>query len=296
MATSARRPFTLAAPLILSACATTSTSTPPAAPSSALEPLAPASGGPGGPKTKGSPGLRDARAFFDRFVRLERGFDPAVFDLYADDAELTMNRIGPDGQTKPFRLTGAQFKAIGRKTLAFSQARGDTNDYSNPRFSETAEGVTITVARRSNLKCFTDDAHQLELRKKPSGGFEIKAEKGLSRSLSACPDEDLKPLMVELLRPIRGRLPLQVDEDTRLDQVTESDSALTYVFTLVTVGPGELDSTVFGPQMKQTLKVQACLNAPFRKFLDNGGILGYDYRTRDGQPLYAVSLTELDCA
>ncbi len=73
-------------------------------------------------------GMQKAKAFFEHYMVLEKNFDPAIVDLYSDDAEIKNTRRYPDGQTHQLSMEGAEYKIMIRDFLGLSKRRssGDT--------------------------------------------------------------------------------------------------------------------------------------------------------------------------
>ena len=97
----------------------------------------------------------EAKALFDRYVKLEHAFDPAAADLYADDAVIKNKRAYPNGQVRELTLSAAQYKALIKQAMPLAKARGDTNTYSDITFTREGTGIRIRAARFSNLKKYS---------------------------------------------------------------------------------------------------------------------------------------------
>lgn len=93
-----------------------------------------------------------AQALFRRYMALEAAFDPALADLYADDALIENLRQMPDGSTRTLRLPAPQYKALLRTALPLAKLRDDRNRYRDLRFTADGDGVRIDVERESLLK------------------------------------------------------------------------------------------------------------------------------------------------
>jgi hypothetical protein len=96
-----------------------------------------------------------AKAFFERYVQLEKTFDAAAADLYADDAVIKNKRTYPNGQVRELTLPAAQYKSLIRQTMPLAKARGDTNSYSGISYTKEGSGVRIRATRFSNLKKYS---------------------------------------------------------------------------------------------------------------------------------------------
>jgi hypothetical protein len=98
------------------------------------------------------PATDEAKKIFDRYVALERNFDPAVADLYSDDAILKNIRRYPDGTSRTLTLPASKFKQLVKEAMAAAKKLGDTNKYSEVTYKEEDGKVRITATRSSDLK------------------------------------------------------------------------------------------------------------------------------------------------
>jgi hypothetical protein len=109
-----------------------------------------------GPASAGSRTAIDrAKALFNRYVALEHAFDPAVADLYADDAVVKNKRTYPTGQVREVTFPTPQYKALLRQAMPLAKQAGDKSTYSDCRYSEEAERVRINCTRYSERKKYT---------------------------------------------------------------------------------------------------------------------------------------------
>jgi hypothetical protein len=99
--------------------------------------------------------LDKAKQLFGRYVALEHAFDPAVADLYSDDAVIRNKRTYPTGQVRELTVPATQYKQLLRASMPFAKARGDTSAYSDVRYLEEGHRVRITATRFSNLKKYS---------------------------------------------------------------------------------------------------------------------------------------------
>ncbi len=154
----------------------------------------------------------------------------------------------------------------------------------------------VSAVRTSHLKCYEDRDFRLTLGRAEDGSLRIAEVESTSVALSQCPDKPLGPLLARVTSELEGKLPLKVDEDTRLDAVEADERGLTYRFTLPGVSsPEELDLEQFAPVMRTLLQSQTCLHPHLRPILDSGGTATYAYHASGGAPLLDIALTEQDC-
>ncbi|HZA93145.1 MAG TPA: hypothetical protein VE420_11015 [Gemmatimonadales bacterium] len=121
-----------------------------------------------------------ARALWDLYVELGTGFDPALADLYADNAIIRNTRRYPDGGTRKLEMTAEEYKALIRQAMPLARSRGDVDVYSNVRFEDLGDRTRITASRYSTLKKYRAP-HQLIVGNPDSAGWKILEEIGESR-------------------------------------------------------------------------------------------------------------------
>lgn len=111
---------------------------------------------------KGRPGdVAAARALFDKYVAMERAFDPGMPDLYAADALIRNRRTYPTGQVRELTIPAAQYKELMRQAMPLAKARNDTSRYSDCRYTPEGERVRIKCTRYSELKNYSSPVELL---------------------------------------------------------------------------------------------------------------------------------------
>jgi len=235
------------------------------------------------------------RAFVERFHSLGNTFDPKVVDLYADDAVFASARTLPDGTIRPLELRGPQVKQLMSQVLPLAKASGDTNRYSDVRFEKTKEGVRVRATRYSERKCTTDSTYSLTLRA-TGESFVVVREESATHALSACPDQDPRPMVARVVAGVQPHLPLDLDADTRLDAAVADNTTIAYRLTLTTMLPEDVAVDEIEAKLRTLWTVQACLRPDLRPLLDNGASLRYEVRWKDGRPFTSLTLSEMDCS
>lgn len=121
----------------------------------------------------------DAKELFELYEKLAAAFDPAVFDLYTDDASIRLTRIAPDGSKQEITLSGQQYKDIGRPSLPLAKSLGEIEVFSDIKFTPEGDDVRMTAQR-----CTTKDSrtapHTMLMRKNAAGQWRIVEEVGSS--------------------------------------------------------------------------------------------------------------------
>jgi ketosteroid isomerase-like protein len=93
-----------------------------------------------------------ARTLFTQFVALGKAFDPALADLYADDARIMSVRKYPNGTQRTLDMRGAEYKALIREVMPIAKARGDTNTYADISYQREGSRIRIRATRVPALK------------------------------------------------------------------------------------------------------------------------------------------------
>lgn len=97
----------------------------------------------------------EAKKLFASYTDSERTFDPAVADLYSDDAKIQNKRTYPDGATRVSTMPAPKYKELIRQAMPLAKERGDTNTYSDIKYVAEGERIRITATRFSNLKKYS---------------------------------------------------------------------------------------------------------------------------------------------
>jgi hypothetical protein len=97
-----------------------------------------------------------------------------------------------------------------------------------------------------------------------------------------------------LAASLREGLPLLVDEETSMDDVTVEGGDLVYDFSLVNYTSEQIDAAAFGDAIKPEAASQVC--ASLRQILEAGARVKARYRGSDGAPVAEAVITEADCS
>ncbi|MCA9402710.1 MAG: hypothetical protein KC897_02920 [Candidatus Omnitrophica bacterium] len=236
-------------------------------------------------------------AFFNRFVELEHNFDPAVADLYTDEARIRTLRLQPDGRRNPMEMSGRQMKGLIDKVMPLAEQRGDISTYSDVRYSTEGNRVTIHATRYSAAKCYTDPNYYIVI-EDTGAGYRIVEEFAESKVASDCPPAD-SPALGEFLRLAKRnldpQLPLMVDADTRLDEVVIQNDTFQYSYTLVNDRASELNLDAFIEAMDPLLIAQSCTVPSLRILVDQGATLSFFYRDSGGEPFIEMTVSGEQC-
>lgn len=93
-----------------------------------------------------------AARLIQRMEQLGRAFDPALADLYHDDAVIRHTRIYPDGRSRSMTIPAPKYKAMLRNLMGVAKARGDVSTYSEIKFTAEGDRIRVDATRYSELK------------------------------------------------------------------------------------------------------------------------------------------------
>src|SRR5262249_23639104 len=124
--------------------------------------------------------VAEARKLWERYVVLERSFDVAIAELYADGALIENTRRYPNGQTRTIRIPVDEYRRLIRAAMPLAKARGDLNRYSAVKVTPEGKNVRITAVRYSELKKYESPISLLVGRDR-IGRMAILEERGESR-------------------------------------------------------------------------------------------------------------------
>ena len=105
--------------------------------------------------TRANDSVQLAQAFLAKYIERYHAFDPAVADLYSDDAVVQNTRTYPSGEVRKLAMPAPQYKAILRQTMPIAKQRGDRSQYTEPKFKQEGAAVRIQLTRYSELKKHT---------------------------------------------------------------------------------------------------------------------------------------------
>lgn len=126
------------------------------------------------------------KAFFQEYVALNEGFDPAVADLYDDNARILAYRVYPHGLERALEMSGVDWKQLLVKLMPLAKAQNDKSTFSNLSISPVSEGFKIKADRYSVRKCYTDTGYFMVVRPAQDGRFLIIKEYMETQPLPSC--------------------------------------------------------------------------------------------------------------
>jgi hypothetical protein len=99
--------------------------------------------------------IEKAKALFAEYVRREHAFDPAVADLYSDDALIENTRVYPDGTKRKQTFPAPLYKQVLRAAMPLAKTKDDRSTYSSLEYATEGKRVRIKAQRYSLSKKYT---------------------------------------------------------------------------------------------------------------------------------------------
>lgn len=96
--------------------------------------------------------MAEAKKLFSTFVERLNAFDPAVADLYADDAKVENTRKYPDGTSKTAVVPAQKYKAMLRDALPVAKQNRDTSQFFAVEYKQAGDKVRIDTTRLTAVK------------------------------------------------------------------------------------------------------------------------------------------------
>ncbi len=90
-----------------------------------------------------------AKELFDRYVALDKAFDPAIADLYSDEAKIAITRISPEGEKRTSEIPASKYKDQIRLAMSMAKITEDKTAYTEVKYAQDGERVRITCVRSS---------------------------------------------------------------------------------------------------------------------------------------------------
>jgi hypothetical protein len=130
---------------------------------------------------------KNAEALFNRYIDLEHAFDPALVDLYADEAHIQSRVIVPGRPPTVRTWSGAQYKELLRRALAKAkEKRQDLNFYSAVNYLRDGSRVRIKAMRYAELQKAVSPV-ELLVGPNAAGAWRIFEELSESHPLAVAP-------------------------------------------------------------------------------------------------------------
>ncbi len=235
--------------------------------------------------------------FFKEYVSLGDNFDSSVATLYSDNAKIHSYRVYPHGLERSMELSGAQWKELVVQTMPLAKSKNDLSQFSDIEYVKTKSGFKIKANRYSVRKCYIDKGYFMVIERTLNKEYQIIEEYMETQPQSNCvlKSDDLAQLLTNAKNQIEGHLPLMVDEETRLDSVIINSDTFYYIYTLVTVAPGEFTSSSLTEIAKPANLNSTCNMQNLKPLIEAGATLAYTYKDKTGQEITTMMFNKGHC-
>jgi len=231
----------------------------------------------------------DFMQFFDDFQSLSAEFDPALSQLYADDAKIMGVRKKADGSEESMTIDGRRWKTIILSSMERAKQLGDRSEYTDVDIALEADRAKISATRYSHLDCFTDERFYIVV----SGDEQLKViEQFMETPMqSSCePSEtELTEFLQSTVEMINKQLPAIIDAETQLIKTAADGTKLTYHYVLLNYTSETLSAAEATTKLQPLVIEQSCNSPNMRPILDQNGSITYIYKGAD-----AVQIAKLD--
>ncbi len=102
--------------------------------------------------------------------------------------------------------------------------------------------------------------------------------------------------LLQVASEINKDLPIMVDRETMLSNVSTDNNTLVYNYVLVNYSSVEINPNVFIPTMGRALNNYVCSNPYTQKLLNSGVSLHYFYTSKDHIFIGEVRISSSDCS
>jgi hypothetical protein len=124
----------------------------------------------------------------------------------------------------------------------------------------------------------------------------VVAAAGMLLLASACKSDSADAAAVAAGMKAKLKLPVQVDDDTRLDDVRAlSAKELGYFMTLTKMTKAQADAAAIAKPLEANLRGNACKDANYVKFFKAGIALRITYQSQDRAEVASIVMVPKDC-
>lgn len=238
--------------------------------------------------------------FFNKYDALNKAYDPALADLYTDDAKIYTIVQNPDDTEVQATLNGKKLKSLMDVGLKYAKSVGEADQYSNIRLENVAsDTVKISADRYSLYKCQTDKSYYMIVKKDQQGVLKIIEELSKGPAESQCKagaKEDIALQLAFAVKMSASSLPMKVDGDTLFESVTSEGKELTQIYKMINYKAGELDKVAFKQAIQPILLENLCRSDQSkRKMLDQGAVMIVKYKSSDDLPIATMRIDAASC-
>ncbi len=236
--------------------------------------------------------------FFEKFQHLNKVYDPAIRDLYSDDAVVSVISYGK-GIEVLTKIQASKFKPQLDESMKYAKALSSSDRYSNIRISPIAQGYKIEAHRYSFDKCYEDKAFSLELRKNTDNSLQIVKQYESTVEISAC-TESLKqdvPAKLQAAAAFQSKeLPMKISREIQLEKIYAEGMSLTYQLRMFDYNAVEIDQLKLNMYIEPMIIDHVCKHPSMIEELKQGVIINQKVYSKDNQLLVNVKIDQEKCS
>ena len=91
-------------------------------------------------------------------------------------------------------------------------------------------------------------------------------------------------------------LPIMVDKETELRNISASEGTLIYNYLMVNYAAHEVDKSRFLASINHKVESSECGEQEMKIFWENGVSVSHSYKGKDSQPIGAITVTPERCS
>jgi len=105
----------------------------------------------------------------------------------------------------------------------------------------------------------------------------------------------IEKLLIDTSKKINAKVPIMVDESTRLDTTISAGNHLISKYTIVNLSEKKLNKSSLEQEMKKMLVKNQCGNEKMFNLLKMGVEYDYMYEDKDGNLIFSINIAKKDC-
>ena len=235
--------------------------------------------------------------FFEKFQHLNKVYDPAIRDLYSDDAVVSVISYGK-GIEVLTKIQASKFKPQLDESMKYAKALSSSDRYSNIRISPIAQGYKIEAHRYSFDKCYEDKAFSLELRKNTDNSLQIVKQHESTVEVSAC-TESLKqdvPAKLQAAAALQSKeLPMKINREIQMEKVYAEGMNLIYELRVFDYNADEIDQLKMNMYFEPMITENLCKNPTLAEELKSGINILQKVYSKDNRLLMNLKVNQETC-
>lgn len=243
-------------------------------------------------------GKKDLLKTIEQLEEMSDNYDPAVFDIYDDDAVLTTTAESPfAAEPQVITMTGSQLKEGGAMFMEMAREKNEQTDLVDMVVKPHEGGFRVTGTRRVLHKCYDDSSYESVWKKNDEGQWRIVSENLAGHFFSQCEDAPSKAAQVNttLAGMLAKHLPMQIDAETTLSKITAKGDILVYEMGLPNVSKADIDLDQITADLTTLTHDTVCGDPRMQPMFSVESSILYHWVDGQGEALIDVPVTAQTC-